>query len=95
MRNRPQYLLAGLSKFVALAAAAGCVAITAAVPVAAVSKRVQQACLADYKSLCPQYRPSSPQLRACMESKANEISWSCIQALIDSGEVDRKRVTRR
>ena len=61
----------------------------------AVSKQVQRACLADYKNLCPQYRLNSPQLRACMESKANEISWSCIEALIDSGEVDKKRVARR
>lgn len=60
----------------------------------AYSKRVQRACLSDYKNLCPQYRVNSSQLRACMESKANEISWSCIEALIDSGEVDRKRVRR-
>ena len=95
MRIWPQYLLEGLSKVVALAAVAACVTTTATVPASAFSKRVQQACLADYKNLCPQYRTSSPQLRACMESKANEISWHCIQALIDSGEVDRKRVTRR
>jgi len=37
---------------------------------------------------------NSSQLRACMESKANEISWVCVSALIDSGEVDRKRVRR-
>lgn len=61
----------------------------------AVSKQVQRACLADYKNLCPQYRHNSPQLRACMESKASDISWGCIEALIDSGEVDKKRVTRR
>ncbi len=61
----------------------------------AVSKQVQRACLADYKNLCPQYRHNSPQLRACMESKATEISWGCIEALIDSGEVDKKRVARR
>ncbi len=61
----------------------------------AYSKRVQQACLADYKNLCPQYRVNSPQLRACMESKSSSISWGCIEALMDSGELDRRRVTRR
>jgi hypothetical protein len=95
MRNWRQDLLGGLGKVVTLAAVAGCLATAATIPASAFSKRVQQACLADYKNLCPQYRASSPQLRACMESKANEISWHCIQALIDSGEVDRKRVTRR
>lgn len=63
-------------------------------PALAYSKRVQQACLADYKNLCPAYRVNSPQLRTCMESKASSISWGCIEALIDSGEVDRKRVRR-
>lgn len=64
-------------------------------PAAAYSKKVERSCLADYKNLCPQYRPSSPQLRACMEGKANEISWGCIEALIDSGEVDKKAARRR
>lgn len=64
-------------------------------PASAISKAVERACKDDYKRLCPSYKPTSPSLRACMESKANEISWRCISALIDSGEVDRKRVTRR
>lgn len=69
---------------------------TAAAPgmAAAYSKRVEKACLSDYKNLCPQYKPNTSALRSCMESKANEISWSCKQALIDSGEVDRKYVRR-
>jgi hypothetical protein len=95
MRNRRQGFRMGLGRALAIAACTGCAIVAATAPAAATSKRVQQACLADYKNLCPQYRTSSPQLRACMESKANEISWNCIQALIDSGEVDRKRVTRR
>ncbi len=66
------------------------VAFAAITPAGAYSKRVERSCLADYKNLCPQYRPNSPQLRACMEGKSNEISWGCIEALIDSGEVDKK-----
>lgn len=66
------------------------IALSAATPAGAFSKKVERVCLADYKNLCPQYRPNSPQLRACMEGKSNEISWGCIEALIDSGEVDRK-----
>lgn len=64
-------------------------------PAHAFSKRVERACKDDYKSLCPQYKVNSPHLRACMESKSSSISWGCIEALIDSGEVDKKRVSRR
>jgi hypothetical protein len=95
MRTRRHDLLHGWKRAAALAAVLSLATVAALSPAQAFSKRVQQACLADYKNLCPQYRTSSPQLRSCMESKANEISWGCIQALIDSGEVDRKRVTRR
>lgn len=70
-------------------------ALSAATPAGAYSKKVERVCLADYKNLCPQYRPNSPQLRACMEGKSNEISWGCIEALIDSGEVDKKAARRR
>jgi hypothetical protein len=79
----------------ALAALIGGMTAVSIVPAHAYSKRVQKACLADYKSLCPQYRTESSQLRACMEAKSSQISWGCIEALMDSGEVDRKRVTRR
>ena len=71
-------------------ALAGLMLTALAIPAGAYSKRVQRSCLADYKNLCPQYRPESPQLRACMEAKSSEISWGCIEALIDSGEVDKK-----
>jgi flagellar biosynthesis protein FliP len=84
-----------ISRSVALSIALGLTAFVAVPTADAYNKRVQRACLADYKNLCPQYRHTSPQLRVCMESKANEISWGCIEALIDSGEVDKKRVVRR
>ena len=63
-------------------------------PAAAFNKKVERACKGDYKRLCPQYKTSSAQLRACMEAKAYEISEKCVTALIDSGEVDRKRAGR-
>ena len=94
MHNWRQDVVSGLGKAVVVATVAGLGAAMLSVPAAAFSKRVQKACVADYKNLCPQYRVNSPQLRTCMESKSNEISWSCIEALIDSGEVDKKRVRR-
>lgn len=63
-------------------------------PAVAFSKSVEKACKGDYKRLCPQYKSNSPQLRACMEAKSGEISNKCVTALIDSGEVDRKRAGR-
>ncbi len=63
-------------------------------PASAFNKKVERACKGDYKRLCPQYKSSSPQMRACMEAKSYEISQKCVTALIDSGEVDRRRAGR-
>lgn len=62
-----------------------------ATPAFAVSQKVKKACVGDYKRLCPKYKVGSPQLRACMEAKQSEISSKCVQALIDSGEVNKRR----
>ena len=55
----------------------------------AVSDKVKKACVGDYKRLCPSYKVGSSALRACMEAKQAEISSKCVQALIDSGEVNK------
>jgi hypothetical protein len=94
MRTRQQFTSHAFGKTAAAIAVLTLAAVAPITPAQAFSKRVERACLPDYKNLCPQYRTNSPQLRACMESKANEISWSCKEALIDSGEVDRKHVRR-
>jgi hypothetical protein len=94
MRNWRHGLMTGLGKALAVVAMTGIGVAAPVVPAGAFSKAVQKACRADYKNLCPQYRVNSPQLRTCMESKSSEISWACIEALIDSGEVDKKRVRR-
>lgn len=60
----------------------------------AISAKVRRACVGDYKRLCPGYKVGSTALRACMESKYREISSRCMDALIDSGEVDRSRGRR-
>lgn len=58
------------------------------------SKKVKSACASDYKRLCPNYKVGTPQLRACMESYQSDISQRCIDALVDSGEVDGRRARR-
>lgn len=60
----------------------------------AYSNKVESACRGDYKRLCPHYKVGSPQLRACMEAKQGEISWTCISALMDEGVVDRRQARR-
>lgn len=95
MRNPRRHIGPAIAKALVASSILSIAVVTSLTPARAYSKVVEQKCKADYKNLCPQYKPSSSQLRACMESKANEISWSCIQALIDSGEVDKKRVSRR
>ena len=79
-----------------LAIAALFVGLAAAGPAtAAVSDKVKKACKGDYQRLCPGYKIGSPQLRACMEAKQSEISSRCVDALVDSGEVDKERVANR
>jgi hypothetical protein len=69
----------------------GLLPITATLADTTSDRRVHRACRNDYKRLCPRYKLSSPQLRACMEAKSSEISSDCISALIESGLVDDDR----
>jgi hypothetical protein len=73
--------------------AVGAVVISSAA--SAYDERVRRACTGDYRRLCGQYKPSSPQLRTCMEANAFSISSPCISALVDSGEVDGSKVRKR
>lgn len=73
----------------ALAAAGLSVPATEADAQGRISPKVRKACAGDYKKLCPTYKVGSPQLRACMEAKQSQLSWGCVSALIDSGEVSR------
>jgi hypothetical protein len=75
-------------------ALSGFAAVTAG-DAAAYSDRVRRACTGDYNRLCPGYKLHSSQLRACMESNGLMISSSCINALVDSGEIDASRVKKK
>jgi hypothetical protein len=50
-------------------------------------KALQQACTADYKKLCGEYGIETSALRTCMKT--------CLNALIDAGEVSQAEVDRR
>lgn len=59
------------------------------------SKAVQKSCNADYKKYCGEYGLESPALRTCMDKHGNDLSKSCVHALVQSGEVSQAEVDRR
>lgn len=73
----------------------GCVAFATTNAATAYSPQVQRACRADYNRFCPGYPLYSATLRQCMEAKAQQLSPVCVSALIDSGEVERSRLSKR
>lgn len=68
--------------------------VGAAAPAGAVSSKVENACRDDYFRHCSAYAVGSTSLRNCMQSKANQLSRSCINALVDAGYIDRRRLRR-
>jgi hypothetical protein len=58
----------------------------------AVNDAVKNACRDDYHKHCDNMEVGSDALRACMKSKATELSTGCLQALVDNKEVTEKDV---
>ena len=65
-----------------------------AAPVVAQSAKVKNACNADARRLCPQYKLGSSEMRYCMESRGRSLSHGCISALEDEGIVSRGTLAR-
>jgi hypothetical protein len=61
----------------------------------AVSARVQSACAGDYFAYCSQHSPEGAGVRRCMRANGTRLSMSCVNALIDAGEVSKAEVERR
>ena len=64
------------------------------------SKAVQQACVADYKKYCGEYGIETDALRLCMDKNGEKLTTTCVQALVDAGEVsqadvDKRKMTKR
>jgi hypothetical protein len=55
------------------------------------SKAVQQFCRADYKKFCADYGLETSGLRSCMDRNGNNLSKSCVRALVTQAEVDRRK----
>lgn len=56
----------------------------------AYSQKVEDACAGDYQNFCAQYLPDSTELRRCFESNRKGLSKTCVNALVDAGEVPQK-----
>jgi len=59
------------------------------------SKAVQKACANDYHRHCPQYGIETEALRLCMDKAGQALSRTCVDALVDAGEVSKAEVERR
>ena len=59
---------------------------------AEVNDAVKNACRDDYHKHCDKLEVGTPELRACMKSKATELSKGCLEALVANKEVTEKDV---
>lgn len=59
---------------------------------AEVNEAVKNACRDDYHKHCDKLEVGSPELRACMRSKATEISKDCLKALVTNNEVTQEDI---
>jgi hypothetical protein len=59
------------------------------------SKAVQKACANDYHSHCGEYGIETDALRFCMDKAGQALSKTCVDALVDAGEVSKAEVERR
>lgn len=59
------------------------------------SPAVKQACKNDYKRFCGQFAPQDPGLRPCMDKAGKRLTRTCVDALIDAGEITKERATQR
>ena len=86
-----------MREMLALATIALCVGFAqeAAAEQSKYSKALQQACMADYKKLCGQSGIETAALRTCMDKNGHGLTKTCLNALIDAGEVSQAEVDRR
>ena len=65
------------------------------VAMAEYSPAVKQACKNDYKRYCGQFAPQDPGLRPCMDKVGKRLTRTCVDALINAGEITKERATQR
>ena len=80
------------SRAVLLICAALCLGAAFAVP--AVLAQAGGACQADEQKLCPDMKPGSDELKACMKSHKDELSDACKQAMQSPKKVKKQSPAR-
>ena len=61
----------------------------------AVSARGENACRRDYSRFCSAYSLGSTKLKNCMRANGKRLSKRCMRALVDSGQVSRRKLRKR
>ena len=59
------------------------------------SHAVQVACSTDYRKHCAEYGLETEGLRVCIDKVAERLSETCVNALLNAGEVSKADVERR
>jgi hypothetical protein len=59
------------------------------------SDAVQRACANDYKQHCREYGIETKALRLCMDRAGQELTKTCVDALVADGEISRQQVEVR
>jgi hypothetical protein len=62
---------------------------------AAYGDRLRQACKRDYIVHCFGLELGSPSLKQCMRNAGGSLSRTCVDALIDAGEISAVEVAKR
>lgn len=79
-----------MKHLLAVASLAAGLATTAAL--AEVNDAVRNACREDYHKHCDKLEVGSEELRACMRSKATDLSKECLTALVNNKEVTQEDI---
>jgi len=75
------------SKSVAAGYAAVCVLVSFSAAAAPITEREREDCQADYQRYCRIYPLGSDVLRTCMTRSVRRLSRSCVEALVEAGEM--------
>lgn len=79
-----------MKRIIAVASLAAGLAASAAI--AEVNDAVRNACRDDYHKHCDNLEVGTPELRACMKSKATDLSQDCLKALVTNNEVTQEDI---
>ncbi len=61
---------------------------------ALITQKVKNACKNDYFTYCSQHAVGSSALRTCMRGAQDSLSKTCLNALVDDGEVSKEDIHR-